>query len=1107
MISFSIVVNTLNRGRSLGKTIDSFRWLKYGGNYEVIVVNGPSVDDTEEILEHWGGKLRVGKCDVANLSVSRNIGICMARGDVVAFIDDDAIPEPEWLTQLAAAYDSNEIGGAGGVVYDHTGYIHQYVYSTANRLGNANWDVGKPSEYLCFPGSFEFPYLQGTNASFRRSALLEVAGFDEEIEYYLDETELCCRLVDAGYVIRQLSNAYVHHKWAPSHLQDGQKISRYRYPVLKNKIYFSLKHARQYLTLTEILEDGQNFTRARANEVEFHGAGGQPLDIERQRFSDESDRAWERALQRGLSENRVMIDQAKIARHAGSFARFSPNVADNDRAIILVSRDFPPNHNGDVATFSKDLAEALAASGHIVQVITQSPDINRVDFENGVWVHRMVVVEMPRPPEAVGRKIPQHIWNWSATALAEARRISTHRSIDVVEAPIWDCEGIAFLLARQWPLITSLQTPLYFWLEFHPHFRMDTLWMETFGNPMLILEKELMLGSDSIRSISSAIKGDIERAYQFTFEEAKIFNAPIGISSRPARPYEKVSAQRLVMLFVGRLDHRNGIDILLNVIPGVLETFANVHFRIIGDDSLLGPAGKTYRGEFLGRYAGKKWIGNVTFEGCISEDALREAYACCDIFVSPSRLESFGLVFLEAMREGKPVIGCAAGGMSEIIADGINGILVQPNNEDALRNAVERLIRDESFRRRMGDKGRKIFEDNFTSELVAQRSAVLFDSAASFFSRAVLVKISYIVGVCVENDAISASVRDEIRWLKSCAGNDVRLYSYACTYDDLPFRKVSGLRDVAFDDHFQRSDLVVFHFGVFYELFDLLPVSAKGAKRVVVFHNVTPKQFVSVEYHATIDKSFRQMSNILFADRVICDSNTNLDVLRAAGIDSPAVVLPLAVHCNAQMPERKPSYIDGVVRISFVGRFVRSKGPEDLIEAFKTTLRCDQSMRLTLDLVGNLTFSDPLVLARINGSVAQIHGLYGERGRISIHGDATEVTKERILCDSDLFVLPSYHEGFCVPILEALASGAKVIAYENSNIPAISGGLARLVPTGDVTGLASAIGDAAMQIASPAWRGTGQGSYSEYAGEARDYVRQFRPENARRRFLEFIKFH
>ena len=229
----------------------------------------PSSDCTEEVLAAWGPEIRIGKCDAANISVSRNIGICMARGDIVAFIDDDAIPEPEWLSSLAEAYDRPEIGGAGGVVYDHKGYNCQFVYSTADRLGNVNWAAEGNMEHFCFPGSYEFPYLQGTNASFRRAALLEIGGFDEEFEYYLDETEVCCRLIDAGYVIRQLENAWVHHKIAASALRDSLRITRDRYPSLKNKLYFSLKHARSFYTVEEILEDAEKFRDA---SIGGHGA-------------------------------------------------------------------------------------------------------------------------------------------------------------------------------------------------------------------------------------------------------------------------------------------------------------------------------------------------------------------------------------------------------------------------------------------------------------------------------------------------------------------------------------------------------------------------------------------------------------------------------------------------------------------------------------------------------------------------------------------------------------------------------------------------------------------------------------------------------------------
>ena len=132
----SIIVNTLNRADYLRKILESFCYLDYG-HFEVIVVNGPSTDETDDLLIKWNEKIKIGECTEANLSMSRNIGIALAAGEFVAFIDDDAIPEPEWLNQAMDAFEHDGIGAVGGPVYDHTGYTFQSIYVTTNRFGDA----------------------------------------------------------------------------------------------------------------------------------------------------------------------------------------------------------------------------------------------------------------------------------------------------------------------------------------------------------------------------------------------------------------------------------------------------------------------------------------------------------------------------------------------------------------------------------------------------------------------------------------------------------------------------------------------------------------------------------------------------------------------------------------------------------------------------------------------------------------------------------------------------------------------------------------------------------------------------------------------------------
>jgi hypothetical protein len=298
-------------------------------------------------------------------------------------------------------------------------------------------------------------------------------------------------------------------------------ITRYRYPVLKNKIYFSLKHARPYLQIQDILEDNRNFIQGHANEVESFISSGRLPETERVRFEDESKRAWVLGNERGLSWQPETPTGEKLPSLEAQFTPLSSSLGLNRKSIVVISRDFPSAQSDGNATIVKDFAQALASKGNIVHVISQSPDINRVDFEGGVWVHRVLQRNILMPPSALGRQVPTRIWNWSATALEECRRISTHRTVNVVEAPLWECEGIAFLLEGDWPLVTSLNRALRSWMCSHPSESSDREWTSTFGIPMLALERELMTSVAAIRAENEPVTLKIESSYEFKFDRAR----------------------------------------------------------------------------------------------------------------------------------------------------------------------------------------------------------------------------------------------------------------------------------------------------------------------------------------------------------------------------------------------------------------------------------------------------------------------------------------------------------------------------------------------------------------------------------------------------------
>jgi phosphatidylinositol alpha-mannosyltransferase len=178
-------------------------------------------------------------------------------------------------------------------------------------------------------------------------------------------------------------------------------------------------------------------------------------------------------------------------------------------------------------------------------------------------------------------------------------------------------------------------------------------------------------------------------------------------------PIEKFKDGKLNILFVSRLEKRKGLNYLLQAFRQVKEEIPNTRLIIVGPGTRLR---RRYE-----RYVAKSGLEDVVFVGLVTYAELPRYYKTADVFCAPAiASESFGLILLEAMAMGKPIVASNISGYANVVSHGVDGLLVPPADKDKLAKALISLLGDESLRRQMGAKGRaKALEHSW--ERISQR--------------------------------------------------------------------------------------------------------------------------------------------------------------------------------------------------------------------------------------------------------------------------------------------------------------------------------------------------------------------------------------------------
>jgi glycosyltransferase involved in cell wall biosynthesis/GT2 family glycosyltransferase len=702
--SASIIISTYNRAPHLENALLAAQRLDYP-DFEVVVVNGPSTDHTARILDGWRGRIKVVDCPQANISMSRNTGIAAASGDIICFMDDDAAPHPQWLRRLASAYADPAVGGVGGFTIDNTGVRWQVRKTVCDRFGNAfNVSDFFDERPLNRPGTPYYPSLLGTNSSFRTEALHGIGGFDHVFAYLLEETDVCLRLVDAGWKILYEPTALIYHQFAASHIRSTDRIARTLLPSAVSKGYFIMRHGAP----VSLQDAATEIDRYASWLRESNGS----LET-RERISGRHRFQLDQELAAGLAEGQRLA-AANIDRRGGDLetggpVSFLPMPPADALRVAMVSQGWPPETEAGIARWTEMVARGLAARGHEIHVLTRTTDSESVVFDHGVWVHRMLPDDDGAGAMAARYDLPLEMAAWCARVWREAQMLKSF-GVRLVSFPIWDLEGLPLLDDPDLATVLSLHTTYALTKPFKPEWNARPLFEHHTIGRMIAAEAAALARAPVILANSQAIIAEIDASYGIDVGARSVLVAhgtPDPLPGREQAASARLDAlragARLRVLFAGRFEQRKGFDIAVEV-AGLLASEGRAELWFAGDVPGDGA---------LPRHLADNPL--VRFLGVVSREALDDAYVACDLLLAPSRFESFGLIGIEAMAAGRPVLALRVGGLAEVIEDGVTGLLFEDDHEAARRiaGAVTRLDADRASLAAMGQAARRAYETRY----------------------------------------------------------------------------------------------------------------------------------------------------------------------------------------------------------------------------------------------------------------------------------------------------------------------------------------------------------------------------------------------------------
>jgi glycosyltransferase involved in cell wall biosynthesis len=395
--------------------------------------------------------------------------------------------------------------------------------------------------------------------------------------------------------------------------------------------------------------------------------------------------------------------------------------------VALVSSGLipiPPTRGGAVEEYVYQLSRHLRRLGIDAVVIDANYDSSRVVYED---VNGAQVIRVPTAKPSVGFKerILKEILFGSTTASYINRE-----DFDVVHV---NTAWVGFTLAlrrnagkhKSQGFVYTCHNPL--WPEDRVHVGEKIVRLVE-GYTMKIANTVIALNKTMQKALTEKAKVD----------PRKMVIVPNGVDTeffRPGLKNEQILSEygleeQSYILFVGRVSPEKGVHILLRAFKQIVN-YIPKDFKLV----VVGPLSSAFNSaqpssyaEAMMRYSKEELGERVVFTGAIDRNSLRILYSNAYCFVLPSLAEAFPMVLLEAMASGTPPMGSTAGGIPDIIIEGVNGLLFRKGDWRDLANKLLTLFQDRGFRDKLSHNARKYVEENFSWGTIAVRIKEVYSS-------------------------------------------------------------------------------------------------------------------------------------------------------------------------------------------------------------------------------------------------------------------------------------------------------------------------------------------------------------------------------------------